>query len=93
MLMATRDSMRGQVHPQADVDAEAEPDMLALLAEQVVAVGVDVLALVAVGRADQECRCRLLVDPHTGQVRVARGPPQDHGHRRLPAQHLFERLR
>src|SRR5580704_2976856 len=82
----------GEVHPQADVDAEAESDVLALLAEQVEAVRVDVFALVAVGGADQQCEIGPLVDVHAGQLRVARCTAQDHGYRWLPAQHLFERL-
>src|SRR5271156_570649 len=64
----------GEVHAQADVDAEAETDVLTLLAEQVVAVRVAVLAFVPVGRADHERDVGTLVDLHAGQLRVPGGP-------------------
>src|ERR1700722_18938319 len=64
----------GEVHAQADVDAEAEAHVLALLAEHVVAVGVGVLALVAVGRPDQQREVGAFVDFDAGQLRVAGGP-------------------
>ena len=83
--MATRDSMRARCMPETDVDAEPEADVLALLAEHVVAVRLDVLALVPVGRADEEGDVRALLDGHAGQLRVPGGPAQDHRHRRLPA--------
>src|ERR1700692_1567041 len=42
----------GEMHAQADMDAEAKANVLAPLAEHVVAVGVGILALVAVRRTD-----------------------------------------
>src|SRR3984885_3309031 len=56
----------GEMHAQADVDAEPEADMLAHLAEHVVAVGIGVLALVAVGGADQQRQVGALLDRHAG---------------------------
>jgi hypothetical protein len=75
------------------VDAEAEADVLALLAEHVVAVGLGVLALVAVGRSDEECEVGPAFDLHAGQLGLTGGPAQNDADRGLPAHYFLERLR
>src|SRR5271154_276700 len=52
----------GEMHAEAHVDAEAEAHVLALLAEHVVAVGLRVLALVTVGRPDEQGEVGTLFD-------------------------------
>src|SRR5580704_15709484 len=43
----------GQVHAEAHVYAEAEADVLAYFPEHVVAIGIDVLPFIAVGRTKE----------------------------------------
>ena len=92
MLMATRDSMPGQVHAQADVDTEAEAHVLAHLAEHVVGIGVGVLALIPVGGTEHQGHVGALLDRHAGQLGVSGGPAEDDRYRRFPTEDFLEGL-
>ena len=89
---ATRDSMRARCMPRHTCTPNPKPTCWRWVAEHVVAVGVVVLALVSVGRPDQERHVGALLDGHARQLGGTHGPAQDHGHRRLPAHGLLEGL-
>ncbi len=83
----------GEMHAEAHMDAEPEPEVLASLTEHVEAIRVDIVALVPIGRSQQECHVRSGIDRHARQFCRSCGPAQDHRHRRLPPQRLLEGLR
>src|SRR5205814_10659616 len=80
----------GQWRAEAEVDARTEAEMMGGVAGHVEAVGIRVVALVAIGRAEERRHARALRHGDSCQLHLARRPPVQALEGRVVAQRLLE---